>query len=299
MSFLEFIKKFPTEEKVIEYFIDIRYPQGPICNHCKSKKVYQLKRNPRFFHCNDCNNSFSVYQGTIFEKTTTDLRAWMYAIHLFLNDKKGISALNLQREIEVTYKTAWRMLKQIRKATGNKKEIEQIEAIVEMDETYVGGKPRKKAKRDDDDDENKRGRGTRKTPVIGVLSRVNGKVHAKVALPNQKGKKITGKQLLAVLAEVCKRDSLVITDQFRAYNQLKTTDHVHVKVNHQYQYVNGHVHTNSIESFWALLKRGVYGTYHQISVKYLQSYVDEFCFRFNSREDGFAFDKLLKQAVLI
>lgn len=300
MNFFEFLQQFPTEEKVIEYFIKIRYPNGVACNHCGGLKVYQKNKFKRLFDCNDCGNTFSIFKDTIFEKTTTDLRKWMYAVHLFLNAKKGISGLQLQREIGVTYKTAWRMLKQIRLAMGNKATQKQFEAIIEMDETYVGGKPRKgnKHKKDDDeDDKNKRGRGSKKTPVIGVLERNSKKVHAKVALPNSEGKKLTGKQLLSVLAEVCKGDATIMTDQFRAYNILKKNNFIHLKVDHNKEYTNGNIHSNSIESFWAILKRGVYGIYHQISVKYLQSYVDEFCFRYNNRDEREAFNLVLKNAI--
>lgn len=299
MNFFEFLQQFPTEEKVVEYFIKIRYPKGATCNHCGGIRVSKRTAKPRFFQCNDCNDSFSIFKGTIFEKTTTDLRKWMYAIHLFLNAKKGVSGLQLQREIGVTYKTAWRMLKQIRTAMGNKQNQKQFEAIIEMDETYVGGKPRKGNKHDDDDkdDHNKRGRGSKKTPVVGVLERNGKRVHAKVALPNAEGKKLTGKQLLVILNEVCKGDATVMTDQFRAYNILKNSNFIHLKVDHSKEFANGDIHSNSIESFWAILKRGVYGIYHQISVKYLQSYVDEFCFRYNNRDERKAFDLVLKNAI--
>ena len=126
---------------------------------------------------------FSPFRGTIFEKSSTDLRKWMCAIHLFLNGKKGILAMQLQREIGVTYKTAWRMLHQIRLAKGNTENPEFYDTIVEIDETYVGGKPHKKNRRDDDDDApsgNKRGRGTNKAPVVGVIDCKNKKVIALV-----------------------------------------------------------------------------------------------------------------------
>lgn len=147
MHFFEFLETFPTETKVIDYFITKRYPKGIKCNHCGNDKIY-ARQNPKFFDCKACNNTFSVFKDTIFEKTTTDLRKWMYAIHLFLNGKKGISGYQLQREIKVTYKTAWRMLHQIRKAMGNKEHEKFAQTIVEMDETYVGGKPRVKKSRD-------------------------------------------------------------------------------------------------------------------------------------------------------
>ena len=107
MDYQEFQKKFGSEKKVIEYFIKQRYPEGIKCNFCNSEKVYQRKKTPKVFDCGFCGRSFSIFKDTIFEKTSTDLRKWMYAIHLFLNAKKGISAKQLQREIGVTYKTAW------------------------------------------------------------------------------------------------------------------------------------------------------------------------------------------------
>lgn len=299
MTFFEFLKMFPTEEKVIENFIRIRYKEKPACNHCGSIKVYQMRRNTRFFTCNDCGNSFSIFKGTVFEKTTTDLRKWMYAIHLFLNGKKGISGLQLKREVGVTYKTAWRMLKQIRTAMGNTQNQKQFEAIIEMDETYVGGKPRKKNKHDDDDEpKNKKGRGTKKMPVVGVLERNKNRVHARVALPDNQGVKLSGKQLLAILNQVCREDVTVMTDQFRGYHILKKNNFLHLKVDHTKAFMQEGVHINGIESFWATLKRGVYGIYHKVSVKYLQNYVDEFCFRHNNRDEKLAFETVLRNAIV-
>jgi len=165
MNYKEFMKKFPDEKTIIDYFIKIRYPEGIRCPHCKNEKVYQKKDRLKVFDCNFCGRSFSIFKNTIFEKTTTDLQKWFFAIHLVLNAKKGISALQLQREIGVTYKTAWRMLHQIRQAMEDKNKDDFFDTIVEIDETYVGGKPRKSNKRDDDRKGGglKRGRGTRKT----------------------------------------------------------------------------------------------------------------------------------------
>ncbi|MCL1820353.1 MAG: transposase [Oscillospiraceae bacterium] len=129
------MKRFPTENKVIDYYVTVRYPNGVSCNHCGSIKVYQEMKHPKVFHCNGCNNNFSPFKDTIFEKSSTDLRKWMYAIHMFLNGKKGISGLQLQREIGVTYKTAWRMLQQIRLTMGNAESKEYLDTIVEIDET--------------------------------------------------------------------------------------------------------------------------------------------------------------------
>jgi len=270
------LKKFPDEKSTIEYFTNQRFPEGVICPNCKRKEVKKRKDNPKFYHCNFCNYDFSVFKDTIFEKTSTDLQKWFYAIHLFLNAKKGISAKQLQREIRVTYKTAWRMLHQIRKAMEDKNHNNLYEAIIEMDETYIGGKPRKPNKRDDDIKGGKlpRGRATNKPSVIGVLDRKNRKVFAKVALRNRKGQRLTFKQLIDLLNQVCKGKNVVITDEYRGYQKLRYTQHFHLQIDHNKMFVDSIVHTNTIESFWAIVKRAIYEVYHRISVKYLQAYIN-------------------------
>lgn len=300
MNFMEFLERFSTELDVIEYFIKVRYPNGVKCPHCDSEKVYHRRDYPRVFQCGSCRNNFSIFKNTIFEKSDTDLRKWMYAIHLFLNAKKGISGYQLQREIKVTYKTAWRMLKQIRTAMGNNEHRELFEnSILEMDESYIGGKPRKGNKHKDEDEpkNGKRGRGTKKTPVVGVIDRKHGKVHVRVALPNKQGKKLTGKQLLGILEEAATKNNVIITDEFKGYNLLDYKNYVHLRIDHKKQFVDGDVHTNNRESFWATLKRGILGIYHHVSAKYLQKYLDEFCFRFENRTNDVVFNKVLKQAV--
>lgn len=295
MNFFELMNTFPTEESVCTYFIKLTYQKDvPSCPHCGIANPSQGRSN-RFWQCNECETSFSIFKGTIFEKTTTDLRKWMYAIHLFLNSKKGTSGYQLQREVGVTYKTAWRMLKQIRTAMGSK-EREMVTAIVEMDETYIGGKPRPEMGKPR---EAKRGRGTKKTPVVGVVDRENNVVYAKVAKPNKEGKKLTGMQLFDVLNEAMKtpvelmaQPLTVITDEFRAYNCFSKKNIIRLSVDHKVMFSDNGINTNSVESFWATLKRGVYGIYHHVSVKYLQNYVNEFCFRWNNRK-GNAFDTLL------
>jgi transposase-like protein len=217
---------------------------------------------------------------------------------LFLNGKKGISGLQLQREIGVTYKTAWRILKQIRIAMGNDSANRKMfEAIVEIDETYVGGKPRKRSKRDNDK-KNPRGRGTKKTPVVGIVDRDSKQVYARVALPNREGKKLTGKQLLSIIDEACATNATVISDEFKSYRILESarSNRFHVSVNHSVTYGTKDIHTNNIESFWATLKRGVFGIYHHVSVKYLQNYVNEFSFRHNSRKKDI-FSILMAQTI--
>lgn len=302
MDFQEFQKKFRSENKVIEYFIKTAYPEGLHCRFCGSDKVYQRKKTPKVFDCGLCGRSFSIFKDTIFEKTTTDLRKWMYAIHLFLNAKKGISALQLQREIKVTYKTAWRILKQIRKAMSRAPYQKFVNTILEIDETYIGGKPRKSNKKDDEPKGGglKRGRGTDKTPIVGIVSRDDNKVYAKVAVPNKKGQKLTGQQLIKILTKVAldSNKNIVISDEFRGYNKLGKTRFLHLRIDHTKMYADDLIHVNTVESFWAIVKRAVYGIYHRISVKYLQEYINEFSFRFNNRNIDQSFDLLLKQAVL-
>jgi len=221
------------------------------------------------------------------------------AFSLMCSAKKGISALQLQRDLDIgSYKTAWRMLKQIRKAMSNIEHGKTFEAIVEIDETYIGGKPRKSNRKQDDGKHNKRGRGTKKNPVIGIVDREKKKVYAKVSLPNKEGKKLSGNQILGILNQVCRKKSTVITDESSGYNVLRKTEHVHLVINHTRGFVEDFVHTNNVESFWAILKRGVYGICHHVSVKYLQAYVNEFCFRFNNKDNGDMFDLVLRQVVI-
>ena len=298
MNYQEFLKKYPDETSIIDYFIKIRYPNGVKCNHCGSEKVYHRSKEYKVFDCNNCGKDFSVFKDTIFEHTSTDLQKWFYAIHLFLNAKKGISAKQLQREIGVTYKCAWRILKQIRIAMDDKDNDELYETIVEIDETYIGGKPRKSNNKDDDNKGSglKRGRGTKKTPVVAVIDREEKKVFAKVALANSKGQKLTSKQLIGILNQICMGKNVVISDEFHAYDRLKYTDYTHLMIDHTKMFVDGDIHTNTVESFWAIVKRVIYGIYHKVSVKYLQQYINEFSFRYNHREIDKSFDLILKNS---
>jgi len=187
MKYFEYQERFGTEEKVINHYIKMRYKHGVSCPHCKSTKVHHRHDFIKLFVCKGCGNHFSIFKGTVFENSSTDLSKWFYAMHLFINGKKGISGLQLQREIGGSYKTSWRILKQIRTAMKNK-DIHKLfkDTIAEIDETYVGGKPRKGNKRNKDKEKvskAKRGRGTNKTPVVGVLDRNNKEVSAVVAMP--------------------------------------------------------------------------------------------------------------------
>ena len=294
MNFQEFKKKFPSKQKIINHFIDIRYKDGLVCNHCGVKEnVYAMKDTPKKFICHACNNTFSVFKDTIFEHSSTDLKKWFYAIHLFLNGKKGISALQLQREIEVTYKTAWRMLRQIRIAMGNKKKDDDDDdfmgTVIEMDEAYFGGKAENKHM-----SERVAAKGIfQKIAVLGMLER-NKEVRGFV-LPNGAKRNDIFEKVL----ENIKDGSQIMTDEHKAYYYLYTR-YKHSVVNHSKgEYKKGdNIHTNSIEGFWSTLKRGVYGIYHHVSRKHMQHYVNEFAFRYNNRGNKGMFDLVLRQAIL-
>jgi len=308
MTFYEFNQKFPTDADAINYYIKIRYKNVLTCPHCKSNvNIYQFRKRPKIFQCNNCNNTFSAFKGTIFEKSRTDMRKWFYTIHLMLNGKKGISSLQLQRETGVTRKCAWRMLKQLRLDMGNVDNTDAFEFIVEADETYVGGNPKwrkfKKTENTEYKHVTKRGRGTNKTPIFGIKERSTGKVHAVIMPEDNNNHALTSRQIINVINKVCKKDTTVMTDQYRSYNSINSENNKnlhHFVINHSIgEYSkDGFIHTNGIENFWSLFKRGYYGIYHRISVKYLQSYINEFCFRMNNRKNVNIFDSLLDQAVI-
>jgi len=295
MNFIELQKKFPDENAVIAHFVALRYGGFPGCHHCGSTHVYHRKDKPKKFECMDCFNSFSVFKGTIFENSSTDLVKWMYAIHLFLNGKKGISGLQLMREVGVTYKTAWRMLRQIRLAMASDANKALFTNIVEMDETFMGGAHRKpnnqmkfyRHKKDG-------GKGAKpKTPVIGVFDRENKQVHVEVS----KEPNVTGKELLEILQKVVEKGSTLVTDAYRGYRGATKLGYIHLYVDHTLFFSQNGIHNNGIESFWSTLKRGIYGIYHQVSPKYLQQYVNEFVFRYNNRGNKDVFDLLLMKTI--
>lgn len=229
MTTREFYTKFPDEISAIDHFLNIRYPDGLTCPHCRGKvKISRYRARPKFFQCNSCNNSFSPFKNTIFEHTHIDMRRWFETIKHFTNGRKGISACQLQREIGVTYVTALRMLRQLRKAMANEKTEWMFEGAVEVDETYVGGKPRKTNAVLDDNNNvirhpkviNKRGRGTKKIAVNGAKERGTNRVIAKVAKPDKYGRKVTGRQCVGFVKKIVKPGSVVITDEYSGYNGL-------------------------------------------------------------------------------
>ena len=285
MSIVSTLKKFPNQEACIAYLEQARWNGKPVCPYCNSENTNHLPNQLRH-HCNGCRKSFSATVGTIFHDTRLPLQKWFLAIDLILNAKKGLSSCQLARDLDVRQATAWSMGHRIRKAM--KQDIGLLSGIVEMDETYVGGKPRKEAKKDDDDKGNPRGRATKKECVVGMIER-NGKVKAKnVEKGTLKAKDL--KEL--VRANIDTANTTLITDEYRGYMTMRRIIS-HLQINHSEAYAVSAIHTNSIESFWAILKRGIIGQYHKVSKQYLNAYIDEFCYRFNGRKNPDLFDDLV------
>ncbi len=272
----DFNAQFPDDAACLEFLKDQKYPSGLVpCSKCGvDRKFHRIAKRP-VYSCDYCGTQISPMAGTIFQDSRTPLRTWFYAMYLMSATRCGISAKQIQRETGVTYKTAWRIFKQIR--TLMSEDISLEGSAVECDETYVGGKDRNKrrSKRS-----GIRGRVTDdKTPVFGMVER-GGRVVAKVT----KDAKMAS--IFPIIAERIMPSSIVYTDSYTTYDKLgeMPQGYDHRRINHAEKvYVMGDIHTNSIEGFWSLLKRGIGGVYHQVSAKYLQSYCDEYSFRYNRR----------------
>lgn len=280
MSVAQFEKAFPDEDACCAYLVSMRWPDGVKCPRCQSEKVTELKANAWHWQCYACAVSsyrFSHITGTIFENTNKPLKDWFRVAHLMLTSKKGMSALQICRFMGFgSYKTAWYMCHRIRVALAAG-DIQKLGGIVEVDETFVGGKSRNR--HDYGDGKGTGGTGSGKTPVAGAVSR-KGNVVARVVA------NVKASTLEAFVKEsVSDRVSLLLTDQWVGYKHLGKT-FPHQTINHaKGDYVIGAVHTNTIEGFWSILKRGVVGTFHKVSRKYLPLYVAEFQFRYNNRKN--------------
>lgn len=288
MNIIQVYKQFPTEADCIAHLEAVRWKGKPFCPYCGTIGNSTPMPKEQRHHCNACKTTFSVTVRTIFHHTHLPLQKWLLAVSLVLNAKKGLSARQLARDIEVNKSTAWRMGMQIRKAMAEGAQRQLLQGVVEMDETYIGGKPRKGG----GGSPPKRGRGTKKTSVVGMVER-GGNVKAKVV----KKDKLNAKSLSALVRQNVDVDNAVlITDEYKGYLGIKRFMD-HRTINHQIWYVDGDIHTNGIESFWALLKRGIVGQYHKVSLKHLPSYLDEFSYRFNHRKTPDVFDRTIARAV--
>ena len=268
MNLITIFSLYPDQEACIEHLEAVRWGDEAHCPHCGSTEVARKAERHRIgrWNCRDCKSSFNVLSGTIFEKTKVELQKWFLAVGLVVNAKKSLSSYQLARDLELNQKTAWYMQQRIRAAMAAD-QAPMLQGIVEADETYVGGKPRKGNKRDDDNP-NKRGRGTKKTPVIGAVER-GGQVAARVA------DDLSGKGIVSFLREtVDPAGTLLITDEYKAYNAARA-NYRHAVINHSIAYADGDTHTNTIEGFWALLKRAWYGSHHHYTRHWMPLFVAE------------------------
>jgi len=263
----DFNKQFPNDTACLEWLKNYLYPNGITCNSCGKVTSHSKLSNLPVYSCNRCGSHTHPMVGTIFERSRTPLKHWFYAMFLMSATRCGISAKQVQRETGVTYKTAWRMFRQIRSLL--QESPQPMSSEVEIDETYIGGRSH-----------GKRGRGAEgKTPVFGIAQR-KGSVSA-TATNNLKIATV-----YPIIKERVIPETMVYTDEFLIYNGLKKQGYAHKRVHHASKvWVVGDAHTNTIEGFWSLLKRGINGVYHSVSQKYLQSYVDEYSFRYNHRKD--------------
>lgn len=262
----DFKRDFPNEEACLEWLKNSRWPDGVFCEKCQKITKHHHVTNRKAYACDVCGNHVYPMVGTILEKSATSLITWFHAIFLMANTRCGISAKQLQRETGVTYKTAWRMFRQIRSMLDEDISLEC--PSVEVDETYIGGVRK-----------GKRGRGAAgKTAVFGMVER-QGKVKA------IKTKRVDSATIMPLIKDTVKPNSTVYSDEFATYNKLAMNGYKHERVNHGAKvYVVGNAHTNTIEGFWSLVKRGISGVYHAVGEDYVQNYVNEYAFRYNRRD---------------
>ncbi len=277
----EFKKLYGTHDKCLEALKRLRFPNEMNCPKCKRVSTFHRVTNRTAYACKFCGHHLYPLAGTIFEKSTTSLDLWFFAMYLMVQTRSGISAKQLERMLGVTYKTAWRMFKQIRTLMADT-DTSLLSGVVETDETFVGGASKNRKHKYDFGEEHKE-------VVMGMLER-NGKAYFK-HVPN------TGKwTLINQIKHRVDPTATVVTDQWAAYASLPQYGYDHQSVNHQQTYINGIAHTQNLENFWSLLKRGIFGVYRKVSKKYLQAYVDEYGFRYNNRKaGGEMFNVLLSQ----
>ena len=278
MDLIKLMDNFVSEDKCREVLKDLRWPNGKACIRCGSTHLrYTTTRD--VFDCGTCGYEFTVTSGTMLHDTHLPLKKWFLAVYLMTESKKGISALQLKRTLNVAYRTAWYLCHRIRAAMEDAYPM-PLRGIVEIDETFIGGKVRG------------RGRGYKdnKAAVVGAVQR-GGKIVLKVIQARDRA-------TLHEFIEQVSADETVayFTDEWAPYRGIADQDTAHETVNHsREEWVRGDVHTNTIENIWSLLKRSIIGAYHQVSVKHLDAYLDELEWRFNNRDNPWLFrDTLLR-----
>ena len=290
-SLMEFMREYPDDATCLETLWRTRYsPDGvhadcPECGQSREFKRYATKQQRQSWTCVACAHKLHPTAGTIFHKSSTSLHLWFYAMYLMTSTRCGISAKQLERELGVTYKTAWRMAHLIRTELMEQDET-PLSGTVEVDETWIGGKLGNNPKY-----RNETSPFVNKTPVAGAVQR-GGRVVA-VTVPN-----IRKATLIGHVEERVLPAATVYTDESLSYTSLTKRGYAHRRVNHSERvYVSGDVHTNTIEGFWSLVKRGIDGVYHSVSAKHLQGYLNEYAWRYNHRTGRAQFEVLLLRAV--
>lgn len=297
-TLMDFMREFPDDAACLAWLWRTRFaPDGetahcPKCAQPRAFKRYETKQARPSWTCTGCGHHLHPLAGTIFEKSSTSLHLWFYAMYLMTSTRCGISAKQLERELGVTYKTAWRMAHLIR-ARLMAQDGEPLEGAVEMDETYVGGRRklygRKGSGRPGQDD-------PVKTPVFGIVER-GGRVFATPVAS------VKSETLLPHVIERVLPGSTVYSDELKSYDAIghMGRGYNHRRIHHSERvYVSGDIHTNTIEGFWSLTKRGISGVYHAVSRKHLQGYLNEYAWRYNERNNPRAkFSTLLRRSTLL
>ena len=287
VNLITLFEEFGSEDKCHAFLEELRWPDGVKCPRCGSDKISRIAKR-RQFDCDGCRYQFSVRVGTLFHDSKLPLWKWFLAVYVMGESKKGVSANQLKRMLGVSYKTAWYLCHRIRAAMHNES-APLLRGIVEADETYIGGKPRNRQHGYRAKQRAALSRRDNKTVVLGAVQR-GGQVRLRVA-PDSTSESVKG-----FLADVVHGDAEAIyTDAHRSYRGIGDENTRHEYVDHSRdEWVNGQVHTNTVESVWSLFDRSVIGAYHKLSVKHLPAYLDEAAYRWNNRENPFWFrDTLL------
>lgn len=326
MNLIEISEKIPTELDAVKFMENIRWKNNIRCTECNSTKIGSRQKDLRF-PCMKCGNTFSVTTKTRIHDTRLPVKTWIYAVAIITDAKKGLSAMQLQRNLGIHYETAWTMYHKLREMMGEDiNQFDELSGVVEMDETYIGGKPRKfvtgkttppteptkipqldkqikelkqagvNFKRGKGNPAHpsinpKRGRGTKNIPVVGIVQR-NGNVVAEVM------KNLTYQNLKNMVEKyVQENDSVLIIDEYKGYSRIHNIIE-HIKIDHSRLYSYKGVNTNSIESFWAIIECGIMGQYHSVSPKHLPKYIAEFVYKYNWRKNNEGmFDEIVKKLV--
>jgi len=279
MNLIELTTKIDSEEKARAFLEKMRWPNGVVCPRCGHEHISRLAAYGKY-ECAKCEYQFSVTSGTFMHKTRVPLRKWLIAAYLLCESKKGISAKQIQRMIEVSYPTAWHMMHRIREAMKPGDGEEKLTGILEADETYIGGKTT--AAQDD-----RHGGKSNKTIVLGIIER-GGRVRCQAV------ESVRIEDIRNFVWGSAHNIDVLYTDQLAAYRILDRWVN-RKSLNHKLTYIDGDIHTNGIEGFWSLLKRGINGAFHHVSAKHLQRYLNEFIWRFNNRENEAIFESLLRK----